>query len=596
MDKLTRFVALSAIVIIVTLAMTSFPATESEASSTDVATVNGITYPTLTEAIGTATDGDTVVLINDTAVDTTIYVTNSITLDLNGHTITNNISEDRLFYVTASSFIVNGMDEGSSMVIPESNAGSYGFIKVADTSVITVNGGTYTGDTDDGAFIKIFSNDELDASGSTIILNDVTMTSNGRFISTDTLSTDASTPTLIVNGGAYTTEGKAFGTDTLYLSPITFTEVTVTAGTGPCIEVCGSAATFTDCIFTVTGSNPNVFGTTAVAVSWMGTVMIESGTYTSTGYGAYVYSSGGMITINGGTIEGDTAAIRADVDSGSYPTATASVIVTGGYTVGEWQTNGNENVTLTAMGGRHTDDVSEYLADGYILVGNYVTEEGYDDDDAISDSNHNASVGSDGDNVTVIVEEDVTDVTVTATVNASGTGTETDIADFQVTMTYNGSVEAGGLTFTATRVDASTESKVSVDNLVGLFDIDVEGASDDFMIAVTIQVDIPSGYHMTEVWVVYYPDDETEPVVQSASTDGSSITFTADHCSTWGFYAEIVQDPVIWEDDDDDYVPIPPVVYDDSGDDDAVTIVACAAAAVVAAIMAAFLILGHRKD
>ena len=582
-------------VIIVTLAMTSFSATESEASGTDVATVNGIAYPTLTEAIGAAADGDTVVLIDDTAVDTTIDVTNSITLDLNGHTITNNISADRLFNVTASSFVVNGMDEGSSMVIPESNTGSYGFIKVADTSVITVNGGTYIGDTDDGAFIKIFSNDELDASGSTVILNDVTMTSNGRFISTDTLSTDTSTPTLVVTGGTYTTDGMAFGTDTLYLSPITFTDVTVTAGTGPCIEVCGSAATFTDCIFTVTGSNPNKFGTTAVAVSWMGTATIESGTYTSTGYGAYVYSSGGMITINGGTIEGDTAAIRADVDSGEYPTATASVIVTSGYTVGEWQTNGNENATLTVMGGRHTHDISDYLADGYILVGNYVTEEGYNAGDAVSESNPDVSVGSDGDNVTVIIEEDVTDVIVTATVNASGTGTETDIADSQVTMTYNGSIETGGLTFTATRVDASTESMISVDNLVGLFDIDVEGASDDFMITVTIQVDIPSGYHMTEVWVVYYPDDETEPDVLSASTDGSSITFTAYHCSTWGFYAEIVQDPVIWEDDDNDYVPIPPVVYDDSVDDDTTTIVACAAAAVVATLIAAYLIIDRRQ-
>ena len=582
-------------VIIVTLAMTSFPATESEASGTDVATVNGIAYPTLTEAIGAAADGNTVVLINDTAVDTAINVTNSITLDLNGHTITNNISADRLFNVTASSFVVNGTDEGSSMIISESNTGSYGFIKVADTSIITVDGGTYIGDTDDGAFIKIFSNDELDASGSTIILNDVTMTSNGRFISTDTLSTNASTPTLVVTGGTYTTDGMAFGTDTLYLSPLTFTDVTVTTGTGPCIEVCGSAATFTDCIFKVTGSNSNGYGTTAVAVSWMGTATIESGTYTSTGYGAYVYSSGGTITINGGTIRGDTAAIRADIDSGEYPTATASVIVTGGYTVGEWQTNGNENATLTAMGGRHTHDVSEYLADGYILVGNYVTEEGYNAGNAVSESNPDVSVGSDGDNVTVIIEEDITDVTVTATVNASGTGTETDIADSQVTMTYNGSVETGGLTFTATRVDASTESMISVDNLVGLFDIDVEGASDDFMITVTIQVDIPSGYHMTEVWVVYYPDDETEPVVQSASTDGSSITFTADHCSTWGFYAEIVQDPVIWEDDDDDYVPIPPVVYDDSGDDDTTTIVACAAAAVVAALIAAYLIIDRRQ-
>ncbi len=50
-------------------------------------------------------------------------------------------------------------------------------------------------------------------------------------------------------------------------------------------------------------------------------------------------------------------------------------------------------------------------------------------------------------------------------------------------------------------------------------------------------------------------------------------------------------------DDDDDYVP-PIYVPSDtsSSDDDTVKIVACAAAAVVAAIMAAFLILGHKRD
>lgn len=50
-------------------------------------------------------------------------------------------------------------------------------------------------------------------------------------------------------------------------------------------------------------------------------------------------------------------------------------------------------------------------------------------------------------------------------------------------------------------------------------------------------------------------------------------------------------------DDDDDYVP-PIYVPSDtsSSDDETVKIVSCAAAAVVAAIMAAFLILGHRRD
>ena len=53
--------------------------------------------------------------------------------------------------------------------------------------------------------------------------------------------------------------------------------------------------------------------------------------------------------------------------------------------------------------------------------------------------------------------------------------------------------------------------------------------------------------------------------------------------------------PPIW-DDDDDYVPPIYVPSQTNDDDDTVKIVACAAAAVVAAIMAAFLVLGNKKD
>ena len=53
--------------------------------------------------------------------------------------------------------------------------------------------------------------------------------------------------------------------------------------------------------------------------------------------------------------------------------------------------------------------------------------------------------------------------------------------------------------------------------------------------------------------------------------------------------------PPIW-DDDDDYVPPIYVPTQTNDDDDTVKIVACAAAAVVAAIMAAFLVLGNKKD
>ena len=165
--------------------------------------------------------------------------------------------------------------------------------------------------------------------------------------------------------------------DIVYQSPVTFTDVTVTAGTGPCIEVCGPAATFTDCTFTVTGTNSNDFGTTAVATSWDGTAVINGGTYSApNGYGVYIYNSGGAINIEGGTVSGGTAAVMADSDI-SNPINSSKVTITGGNINGsiEIASGENSNASLTVTGGYFTSDPSEYCADGRTgLPGSYVVD------------------------------------------------------------------------------------------------------------------------------------------------------------------------------------------------------------------------------
>ena len=344
--------------------------TQTESS---VAKIGDACYDTLALAFENAIDGDTIVLLKDTSENSIIAVNAAVTLSLNGNVITNNVGEERLFNVTASSFTIDGTIEGSGMEIPESNSASYGFIKVSAKSLVTLNGGTYRGNTDNGAFVKIFEN----GSGATVKFDGVSMTSNNRFFDTNTIQADASIPTLQVEGGTYVTDGIAFSTDTMAPSSVEFSGTSVTAGTGPCIELCGSAGTFADCNFEVTNNtNPSHFSATAVAVSYSGTAVINGGTYRSTGYGVYVYSSGGTITVNDGTISGSVAAVKADVDSQSYASAKASVVVNGGRTEGAWKTNGNENATLTVLGGSHTFDVSEYVSPGLDITqddeGNYV--------------------------------------------------------------------------------------------------------------------------------------------------------------------------------------------------------------------------------
>lgn len=358
---------------------TSLATDDSEGEDNVVATIGEAEYTSLAEAIREAKEGETVVLQQDVEVETSIAVAASITLNLNGNTITNLVEGERLFSVTASGFTVDGTTAGSGMTIPESNTGSFGFIKIAAKSMVTLNGGTYSGNTDGGAFVKVFNRDGLNASGSTVVFNNAEMTSNNGFFNTDTLTTDAETPTLQVTGGTYTSDGKAFGMDVLYRSPVTFTDATVTAGTGPCIEVCGPAATFTNCNFTVTDENSNGYGATAIATSWSGTAEINGGTYSApNGYGVYVYNSGGKITIKDGTVSGGDAAVRADENVQASSPQQSTVIVEGGSTKGAWQTSDAENAPLVVMGGTHTADVTAYLAEGCTLTkneGTYTVQE-----------------------------------------------------------------------------------------------------------------------------------------------------------------------------------------------------------------------------
>lgn len=330
-------------------------------SENDVCQIGETGYASLKEAFENANENDRIVLKKSVTADEIINVAKSVVLDLNGFTITNNVSGERLFNVSAPSFTVEGGTAGSGMIIPEENTNSYGFIKVIATSQVVLNGGEYCGNTDDGAFVKLFNQENVgDASGSTITLNNVQATTNNGFLTTDPLTTDASTPTLHVNGGIYVTEGRGFGLDIIPPSPVSFTGVTVTAGSGPVIELSGGDAVFEDCTFDVTATTDNShFQTTAVAVSWSGIATIKGGSYSSTGYGIYVYSSGGTIIVEDGDISGDVKAAEADVDP-NYG-ATSIIKIQGGNVKGTLGTNNQPNATIEVTGGKFDTDVSTYV-------------------------------------------------------------------------------------------------------------------------------------------------------------------------------------------------------------------------------------------
>ena len=263
-----------------------------------VASVGSTYYNTLAEAVEAAADDATVVLLEDTSADSVIEIDKNLTLDLNGHVIVNNVTQERLFHITeAVNFTVNGTADGSGMEIPDDNTGSYGFIKICAPATVTLNGGAYTGDTDNGALIYAVQmpapEDEADgdplsgANGCTINLNDVTATTNKWALNTDTFNT----MTLNVNRGTYTStapywensSGNATGYDVFGLdcmeiesAEFNFTDVAITTNGCTCVENAGGTATYTNCTFVVLeptdaeeGLDPGYLST-AVAVSWEG--------------------------------------------------------------------------------------------------------------------------------------------------------------------------------------------------------------------------------------------------------------------------------------------------------------------------------------
>jgi len=359
------------------------PAPSSPVTGNGAASVNGTEYATLAEAVEKAQSDQTVTLLNDTEVSTQILITKNITLDLNGHTITNNVVNERLLCVTAGSLTIDGTMNGSAMRIPAGNTASYGFIKMCAQTALTLNGGSYSGISANGALIRPLSDaaSGVDASGSSITMTDVTMNTNNWFISTDKLES----LTLNVTGGNYTnTETCGFGIDTKE-GTLSFNDVSVTTANGPCVEIAGAAASFEDCSFTAQGADENnPYSASAVCVSAGGAARIRSGSYRANGYGAYVAGSGGTITIEGGTLNAPTAA-RAVVNQADYPGAESRIVISGGEISGELTTTatGCESITISGgiisgltektldggnnivvSGGKFNADVSKFVPEG----------------------------------------------------------------------------------------------------------------------------------------------------------------------------------------------------------------------------------------
>ncbi|MBQ7873164.1 MAG: type II secretion system protein [Clostridia bacterium] len=249
--------------------------------------------------------GGKINLASDIEIDTMVNVSKDTELNLNGYSITSTIASGRPFNVVGNvKFTLNAEDS-------EVAFGAYGLIAIkgsnqeAITANVVINGGSFEGEMDNGAFIKVVND-----ANATVILNNVTYKDNTNLGCTTDVGTDVSYIThmnsgrnclldIQVNGGKY-------DADCGFIAPSgSFENVTINArGFGiyainASIEGCSITTTN---IHDVGGHTPAA----AVAVSNAGTITVNDSVLNAGEDGdATALYSGKLIEITNSAITGN---------------------------------------------------------------------------------------------------------------------------------------------------------------------------------------------------------------------------------------------------------------------------------------------------
>ena len=285
--------------------------------------VNG--YTSLAAALDAAQDGQTVKLLADAAQNDGIIFDKAgsgVILDLDSKTFTVNTGancNNRAFRIDNGTLTVkNGSIVAAGSGTTSSNgAGCYGAFRVEKGGTLNVQDATLSNSRPWGLNVKIL--------GGRANLERVTINSS-------------------YGGGIEVSEA-----DLGALSQPGYAELT-------------------DCTFTQTGYFDHC--STALSVSGGSELVVNSGTYTSENYGLYVFSSGGKITVKGGTITGESqAAVKAEMDTNTYPAYTGAVQISGGRFTGALSVTSPASMSIS--GGVFSSEITaSYCAVGYEVVAN----------------------------------------------------------------------------------------------------------------------------------------------------------------------------------------------------------------------------------
>ena len=299
---------------ILTITTTGFsPFEVSFETGTYVACVGKTCYATLGEALSDAPAGSTIVMLHDETSDNGYLIEKNLTLNTNGKTITVNSGSNvnnRAFKVNAGTLTVNGGGKivaVGSGTTSSNGAGCYGAFRVEADGKLVASDVTLENARPWGLNVKVL--------GGEAELTNVTINSS-------------------YGGGIEVTEA----------------DLGEHSKTGK--------ATLTNCTFT----QQNYFDhcSSAVSVSGGSEVIVNGGTYTGEN-ALYVFSSGGVITVNDGAFVGNRKAIVAAIDVNTYPEYTGGLKIYNGSYVGDFSIT--SPAYLKVYGGTYSVNPTDYLAD-----------------------------------------------------------------------------------------------------------------------------------------------------------------------------------------------------------------------------------------
>ena len=377
----------------------------------------GANYNTLANAISSAASGDTVTLLKDTKEDITIPSGKTITLDLNGKTLTNvddhtilnngnltitgtgtvdNISHAKGALYNKGTVVINGgtFDRSKENGKTSNDSGSNSWYTIKNVGSMTIH---------DGATVQTAGNNAALGKFSSLV-------SNGYFNANDyNTNKGLDQPILTIDGGTFRGGLNTIKNDDR-------AKLTINGGT------------FSN-YYQAVVQNHNIAEITG------GTFTAASDANAKT-YGIYNCGCGaeidlGTLTVSGGTFTGATYAV-AEVSS-----LNAAVNISGGQFAGTKAAiikSSTSNATIAISGGYFTSDPTAYLAAGKGLVTSDQNAFAY----KVGDKATNVETAVTAGEAAVTIPEGVTGITEAAVKNAA------KAAD--TTKTLTDTVAASGMT------------------------------------------------------------------------------------------------------------------------------------------------------